>query len=446
METSILSPDYSSFDGRVYVVTSSNLVASSGPPDESSTVSSSISIHTYLPPGTYTLLAATRHAAQESAFGITVESTQPVSMQQLWPPRRPFGADDKLAKAAMMGSAADGLGTALVGLLGRVLVESVQGGAQVRAAKKLAALKAREEEKRKATRERLAKRLVVAGMDSALTSAQRLERVFGAMVSTSLEMRIAIGRRLIAWGGPLGGLLGAFLQPFRMPDGLHPNTHTTLLSLARQEREGVKGILFLYSTVRAACLFSIARDAVSVLPPIVTKPGANKSPAQIKVEEGIMARASLERVAGTASDPEVALQLQCLDLDLFRFSDEERRGIPGLEIVDSIPLDFDALSAPLEDEDTAASLEAQIASDRSAIAAIFEKAKAEDAEMQAFADAYAVERKKKEDEDKSLLHSSASVSQEGGSGDSEDGDKGTYYIEDVSDDNDDDSDTSDESE
>jgi len=173
----------------------------------------------------------------------------------------------------------------------------------------------------------------------------------GGGVRAGWELRLGVGRVLTAWGGPLGALAGAFISPFTLPDGIHPTTHAAMLSLLDKERKGVAPLLPEYSSVRAACLFTVAKDAVTVLPPVVMRPGATKSPQQIKVEEAAMARATLEQVAGCASDPEVALQLQCMDLDVFRYEDEKRRPIPGLEIVQSLPLDLAKLSVPFEDEE-----------------------------------------------------------------------------------------------
>jgi hypothetical protein len=90
---------------------------------------------------------------------------------------------------------------------------------------------------------------------------------------------------------------------------------------------------------------------VQVLPPI--RPGQLKYAAARAMEKEQAARAALDQVAGTASDPEVALQLAVLDLPLFRYRGEKARIVPGLEILPSLPMNLERLSAPIagpEDE------------------------------------------------------------------------------------------------
>ena len=68
-------------DGRVYGLTASNVVATSGAP-----ASGDLRVFVNLPPGRYTVLCAARDKGAEGAFGLSVHATSSVVVSQLWPP------------------------------------------------------------------------------------------------------------------------------------------------------------------------------------------------------------------------------------------------------------------------------------------------------------------------------------------------------------------------
>lgn len=72
-------------DDRVFALTSSNVVATSGKPVSKRT----IELTAMLKPGKYTILAATAFPTQEGAFTLSIEATSPYKVRQIWPPRSP---------------------------------------------------------------------------------------------------------------------------------------------------------------------------------------------------------------------------------------------------------------------------------------------------------------------------------------------------------------------
>jgi len=81
-DENIVAPFMPKSDGRVYALTSSNIVATSGAPVSRDTVR----VYAHLPAGRYVILPATLYAGQEGMFGLVVEATSEVSLSQLWPP------------------------------------------------------------------------------------------------------------------------------------------------------------------------------------------------------------------------------------------------------------------------------------------------------------------------------------------------------------------------
>jgi hypothetical protein len=88
--SSISSFDIASFpplmpltDGRVYGLTSSNVVATSGKPSDSV---SGVRLYCTLPAGRYTILCATEFEKCEGQFGLSVESTSKIKLSKMWPP------------------------------------------------------------------------------------------------------------------------------------------------------------------------------------------------------------------------------------------------------------------------------------------------------------------------------------------------------------------------
>ena len=82
-DVSTTSPFIQRADGRVFALTASNVVASSGAPVSHETVR----LYATLNPGRYVILPATQFPGQEASFGLIVESTSSdVSVSQLWPP------------------------------------------------------------------------------------------------------------------------------------------------------------------------------------------------------------------------------------------------------------------------------------------------------------------------------------------------------------------------
>jgi hypothetical protein len=70
-------------DGRVFGLTSSNVVATSGKPSASV---SGVRLYVTLPAGRYTILCATEIEKCEGRFGLSVESTSKVKLKKIWPP------------------------------------------------------------------------------------------------------------------------------------------------------------------------------------------------------------------------------------------------------------------------------------------------------------------------------------------------------------------------
>ena len=70
-------------DGRVFGLTSSNVIATSGKPSASV---SGVRLYVTLPAGRYTILCATEIEKCEGRFGLSVESTSKIKLKKIWPP------------------------------------------------------------------------------------------------------------------------------------------------------------------------------------------------------------------------------------------------------------------------------------------------------------------------------------------------------------------------
>jgi hypothetical protein len=310
-ETGAMLPFFDATDGRVYALTASNVMATSGAPE----AARSITLHAHLDPGTYVLLAAPQHTGQEAGFGLFIESTEACVVQQLWPPK---GAKDK---AAMTSGAGDAVRKGLESIYERVLSGSVQGKEASKKASALLRQHKRAAAEQKRLRDRIQRTARPAGMDDASTGLHHLSR-FLTHTATAI-----VG---VPWG--LAGTPAA--------------THAALRLILAAEAKAVAVGEERRRLLRAKCIFYSMRDSVEVLPPI--RQGQMKYAAAREMEKEQATRSALEQVAGTASDPEVALLLTVLDLPQFRYRGEKPRVTPGLEVLSSLPMNLERLSAPIE--------------------------------------------------------------------------------------------------
>ena len=322
-ETDTDFPLFDATDGRVYALTASNLVATSGSPN----ALPCIVLHAHLEPGTYVILAATERPGQEAGFGLTIESTETLVTQQLWPPKGP--RDDNAAAEAMSSGAGEAVRKGLQSVMERVMGSAVQGKEQAKKARAQLREQQRTFEEQARLRAKLRRKARPAGMDDSTSGLTLFSR----------GLQIVLTSRL---GVPFG------------LTGVTPALQARLSSLLAAEVRGLRSGDDRRRHVRARCLLRTMRDSVQVLPPV--RIGDSKYATTRAMEEEQTAKAALEQVMGTASDPEVALQLSILDMPLFRYAGERARVVPGLEILSSLPMNLERLCKPLLSEEEKATV------------------------------------------------------------------------------------------
>jgi len=338
-------------DGRVYALTADTVVASSGAPCAKKT----ITLHATLAPGRYVLLAATEFSGAEGGFGVCFESTAPVSVIQLNPS---LDANHiEAARSRNSGSAGEVIATSLFKLTERLSL-SVEGAAQKTAAQKTMK-KLKEDMTRRARKLRKVRNsLIPAGVDSSLSFAQLLERSVTKFFS-------AVGKHI--------GVAGISRNI-----EVHLDKANAAEAAARQGAVSTR-----YGLIRAQALLELIRKnsrapLPSVPPPSLCSVAEARAHREREEKDSIISAVS--SAAGSAGDPEIAILMRLNDSNFFRHSHESVMPIPGMEIVEHLPVNLSTLAAPLLDEAEEQALQVQQLSKSKEIAAYFKELMKNDAD------------------------------------------------------------------
>jgi hypothetical protein len=108
-----------------------------------------------------------------------------------------------------------------------------------------------------------------------------------------------------------------------------------------------------YGLIRAQALLELIRKnsrapLPSIPPPPLCSVAEARAHREREEKESIIS--SVSSAAGSAGDPEIAILMRLNDANFFRHSHESVMPIPGMEIVEHLPVNLSTLAAPLLDE------------------------------------------------------------------------------------------------